>query len=345
MPTYATVTRLWTGREWRSPALIAIDDTGIRPAAEERETAAPAGHLDLTLLPPLTDAHLHIGLTDLSERGAGVLARVLDLGWTPAELATMIRVCEDRWPGVEVLFAGAFLTAPGGYPTDREWAPPGSAAEVGSVEDAVRVVDLLAGTGAAVVKVTLNIDAGPVLPDETLQAIVTTAHGRGLRVVAHVEGEGQAVRALRAGVDAFAHTPWTQRLSDDDIVAMATSMTWISSLDMHGRGSYGDGYTTALENLTRFAAAGGNVVYGTDLGNAITRTDLNPREIDGLIDSGVTGARLLNALTASGLLPAWSRTASVLLAPTPHPPGPDEIIDHLGSSRPVGPAQLSEYLA
>ncbi|MEV0085507.1 hypothetical protein [Saccharopolyspora sp. NPDC050642] len=38
----------------------------------------------------------------------------------------------------QVRAVGAFLTAPGGYPSDRPWAPPGSFREVRSV---VEVLD------------------------------------------------------------------------------------------------------------------------------------------------------------------------------------------------------------
>jgi hypothetical protein len=343
MSDYVTVSWLWTGRDWAADVLLAMDDAGIRPAPPEVSPARTAGRLDLIVLPPLTDAHVHIGLSDFSHRGGGALARVLDLGWIPAELSTMVPVAAARWPGTEVLFAGAFLTAVGGYPARREWAPPGSTAELASAPEAARAVELHADIGATVIKVTLNIDAGPVLADDVLAAVVEAAHARRLPVVAHVEGEGQALRALRAGVDAFAHTPWTERLSDGDIAAMAASMTWISTLDMHGRGAYDDGYGRALDNLTRFAAAGGAVVYGTDLGNAIATTELNVRELDGLAAAGVTGARLLQALAATGLLPTWSRTVSVLPG-VPHPPDTQAVIGALPSARPVGPAQLSEYL-
>jgi hypothetical protein len=60
--------------------------------------------------------------------------------------------------------------------------------------------------------VALNTEAGPSLTDAELVAVCETAHQRGLRVVAHVQGEGTTERALGAGVDELAHTPWTERL-------------------------------------------------------------------------------------------------------------------------------------
>ena len=44
-------------------------------------------------------------------------------------------------------------------------------------------------------------------------------------------------------------------------------MRIVSTLDIHGWGSDTPEIRTALDNLSRFHAAGGRVVYGTDLGN------------------------------------------------------------------------------
>src|SRR5690606_38197365 len=102
--------------------------------------------------------------------------------------------------------------------------------------------------------------------------------------------------------------------TDAESGSMAGRVGWISTLDMHGRGDYGDDYARALENVQRFAARGGAVVYGTDLGNAIDTADLNAREVAALQEAGIRSERLLAALTADGLLPRWSRTATLLPA-------------------------------
>ena len=328
MSTLARVARLWTGTEWVNDALMAIDDSGIRPA----RAGVAAGHLDGTVLPPLTDAHVHLGL---ASPGGGVLARVLDLGWHAGLLSTL-----DSWPTTEVVWAGPFLTAPGGYPSTRPWAPDGSVRELSSASAAAEVIDELHRIGVAVIKVTLNSNAGPVLTEEVLRAVVTTAHGHGLQVVAHVEGHGEPQRAAVAGVDCFAHAPWTHLL-DDDLRPMVGRVSWISTLDMHGRGRYGEDYETALDNVRRFAALGGTVIYGTDLGNAITTTDLNLREVAALRSAGITGEGLLRALTGTGLLPTWSRTATLL------PADVDEAhaaVEALPSSVPVNASTIKERL-
>jgi imidazolonepropionase-like amidohydrolase len=342
---FARATRLWRGQRWMPDALLAFDHDGIWLASESDAAGREIGVLAANVLPPLTDAHVHLGLSDFAERGGGVLARVLDLGWDPPALESLAASHRQT----EVAFAGRFLTAPGGYPSTRAWAPEGSVTQVADETEAVRAIDDAHGLGACVVKVALNADAGPVFPDDVLRTIVDRAHDLDLRVVAHVEGAGQPQRAALAGVDAFAHAPWTHRLTDGELTAMAGGVRWISTLDMHGRGHYGDDYATALDNLTRFAALGGTVVYGTDLGNDMSRTDLNPREVAALRDAGLDAVALIAAMTASGLLPSLSGSgrdrapATVTLLPE-EVVHPEDMVDVLPESRPVHATALKELL-
>jgi imidazolonepropionase-like amidohydrolase len=244
-----------------------------------------------TVLPGFLDAHVHLALVDPAELLAGGIARVLDLGgWAPPPDAT------SAYP--EVAFARQFLTAPGGYPGRQKWAPAGSVHEVANATDAATAVDAQLDAGASVVKVALNAEAGPVLSAEVLRTIVTRAHERGAPVAAHAEGVGQAVRAFSAGVDVLAHTPFSERLVDELVDAMAERMTWISTLDIHGWGTYDDDFARASDNLRRFHARGGRVLYGTDLGNGALPLGLNRRELDALLAVGMSPDEILGTLTA-----------------------------------------------
>jgi imidazolonepropionase-like amidohydrolase len=104
------------------------------------------------------------------------------------------------------------------------------------------------------------------------------AHERGLPVTAHVQGHGQAERAVGAGIDEFAHTPWTERLSDLLLVSAARSMRIVSTLDIFSFGDVTPDLRTACDNLVRFREAGGTVVYGTDLGNGAIPAGIHVRE-------------------------------------------------------------------
>ncbi|MFJ2520333.1 hypothetical protein ACIOWF_15290 [Cellulosimicrobium cellulans] len=295
-----------------------------------------------TWLPPFVDAHVHLGLVDPVAVRRGGIAVVHDLGWVPDVART--------WPGrpgfPEVAFAGAFLTAPGGYPSDRSWAPPGSVEEVGSPEAAVAAVERQVAAGASFVKIALHSDAGPVPDDVTLAALVGHAHALGRDVVAHVEGRGMAARAFEAGVDRLAHAPFSERLPDDLLAAMASPrpssgprserrpraehdparrrtrpdgrqgpdhdpqvvlggsrVSWVSTLDVHGWGRPSAEQDVAIDNVRRFVALGGTVVYGTDLGNGPLPPGVNARELRALAAAGLDAHALLGAVTHDGDAP------------------------------------------
>ncbi|KQZ24286.1 hypothetical protein [Microbacterium sp. Root553] len=193
---------------------------------------------------------------------------------------------------VAIDFAGAFLTPVGGYPSDRNWAPAGSFREFADAETAHAAVAEMADAGASFIKVASNADAGPVFADDLFRAIVETSSGRGLPVVAHAQGSGEAQRVARLGATRQAHAPFTERLDDSEIAAQAASVAWISTLSIHD----GDTLATAVDNVRRFHAACGAVLYGTDMGNGPTPVGLNPAELDALRDAGIDGDDLLRSL-------------------------------------------------
>jgi hypothetical protein len=265
-----------------------------------------------TQLPLLGDAHVHLGLTDPTLLLAGGIGRVQELGWVPDIAAGWRSAALDSaalgthaYP--EISIAGAFLAAPGGYPSGREWAPAGAVREVlpfgeAGASDAQAAVAEQRAVGASVIKVTLNSTAGPVHDDATLHAIVAAAHATGLYVVAHVEGVGQAARAIAARIDVLAHTPFSERL--DDLLleqASAQSQAWISTLDIHGYGEPDAQQTASLaiatDNLRRFLALGGDVIYGTDLGNGKLPVGVNAREVRALLGVGMSVDDVIVAMT------------------------------------------------
>lgn len=231
-----------------------------------------------------TDFHVHLELVDPALVAAGGLARVYDLGSSRA-----IEV-----PGVEVIRAGRMLTAPGGYPSDRPWAASGLFREVAKGEADAAVREQVA-SGAALIKIALNADAGPVWDDDVLAEVVGAAHSAGVRVVAHVEGGGQAARATAAGVDAFAHSPFSERLGDALIRHLATGVTWISTLRIH----QGADRERALDNVRRFHAAGGRILYGTDMGNGPASGGVEQDELDALREAGLSDDEVAAAMSGA----------------------------------------------
>jgi hypothetical protein len=192
---------------------------------------APRRRISGAVLPGLCDAHVHSALVHLPTVRAGGISSVWDLGGVPAKVAAL---AARGAPAVR--FAGPFLIAPGGYPSDRAWAPAGSCREVHSATDAATAVGEAHAAGATLIKVTAHA-GGPMLDAATLAALVEAAHGPGLPVVVHAEGPGTVAAALGAGADLLAHTPWTEDLDEGLIRESAARMTWISTLDIHGWGS------------------------------------------------------------------------------------------------------------
>lgn len=303
-PLIARVARARIAGQWVTDALVELSETGMRLVPEGDAPATIRTRIDGVLMPPITDAHVHLGLTDAARRAPTALGRVLDLGWAPDALGGVADAARAAHRGLDVRFAGPFHAAAGGYPSDRAWAPPGAVVGLTEPSDAARSVRARADAGASAIKVTLNADAGPVLDHALLVALARAAHDAGLPLVAHAQGDGMVERALAAGVDVLAHTPWTERQSDASIRAAAASQIWISTLAMHGRDGDAAALERATDNLARFAAAGGAVAYGTDLGNGSDRFDLDPAEVAALRRAGIDGTALVDALLAESLLPA-----------------------------------------
>ncbi|MET0303593.1 MAG: hypothetical protein ABW040_06050 [Microbacteriaceae bacterium] len=269
-------------------------------------------------LPAFVDHHAHLHLIDDRALTAGGIAGVLDLGGDPVALARLPRRAVPRRA-----YAGAFLTVPGGYPSGRSWAPDAVVREVsdpslhpGVAGGAATAVDEQASFGASVIKVALNSAAGPVFDAETLAAVVTAARERGLPVVAHTEGEGMPRLALRAGADALAHTPFTETVGPRFIAtAVATGQRWISTLDIHRDHPVARAH--AIANLAAFSAAGGTVLYGTDLGNGDLPVGVNSRELAALHDAGLPGPAIVAALTDPWPLAPGSGAIATFVPGTP----------------------------
>lgn len=266
------------------------------PEAEQRLD------VDGFLMPAVADRHVHIGLADPASVLLRGVTAVRDLAWPPDVIFPLADASElPTYTGPLIRAVGPMLTATGGYPTKDRWAPPGTGLELLGVEDARRAVETLAGRGAAAVKVSLNADAGPTPSDAELAAICETAREQRLPVVAHVEGRGQVERALGAGVNEIAHTPWTEALSDGTVEALAKRTRIVSTLDIHAFGGETLEVRTAIDNLRRFHAAGGLVLYGTDLGNGPIPPGIDLTEVLLLREAGLETEPILQAMARGPL--------------------------------------------
>ena len=301
-----------------------------------------------TMLPPLVDHHVHLMIVGVDAIADGNLAGAVDLG-SPLDLVSAGRR-RDGFPRID--YAGNFLTARGGYPVGRPWAPADCVRELdaerddsraslpGAAETAVREQHAF---GASVIKVALNADAGPVFDRATLAAVVAAARELDLPVVAHVEGDGMTALAVEAGVDVLAHTPFTEPVDDALIArAVAAGQRWISTLFVTGYGSPTPQRERAVDNLRRFRAAGGRVLYGTDLGNGEQPFGLNPAELELLVEAGLGASDLIATVTDPW--PRRTRAEGIAtFVPGPPPAVIDDLPDWMATAR-VVPSEDLETL-
>lgn len=311
----------WDGTgSTKRPASVAIEGeeiTYVGPRADAPE--AVETRRVAFLLPGFRDEHVHVGLSDPRRILAGGVTRVRDLAWPLEEIVALAeRSASPSFAGPKIEFCGPMLTAPGGYPTDRAWAPPGTGLEVSGAGDARRAAERILAAGAVALKVALNADAPPVLGDRELAAICAVARREGHRVIAHAEGRGQVERALDAGVDELAHAPWTEPLGTAVVGELARRCRIVSTLEMHRACGDLEALEVAVANLAAFHAAGGRIAYGTDLGNGPQAAGISVAELGHLAGAGLSDEELLRACVGSPLSPGL-RADLVGLA---HDPGP-----------------------
>lgn len=302
MSTLIHAAAAWTGGpELDKDAVVLVTKHRIvwYPPAALVPEAVTRVRLDAVVLPGLVDHHAHTEQIELGPVLVGGISGVRDLGGEPATVFPLARRSRTADDIPRVAPAGPILTAPGGYPSDRPWARPGTYRFVRHPDEAAPIVAGLVADGAVVIKVALHNGVGADLGDSELKAIVHAARLHGLEVIAHAEGAGEPERALDAGVAELAHTPWTHRLSAAVVAACAASMTWTSTLDIHGWGRPTMELNTASDNLRRFRAAGGQIRYGTDLGNGPLPLGVNQRELRALGEAGFPPAGILRAIATS----------------------------------------------
>jgi hypothetical protein len=292
----------WLGSSFRGRSVFEVRDSLLHPAAAD---AVPDLLVPGTLFPRLTDHHVHLGLIDPTTLMPGGITHVIDLGGDPAQTGRLRDASREPPASVgpvlpAIHIAGAFLTCVGGYPKGRAWAPDAAVVELEHPHDAETAVGMQAAHGASVIKVTLNSAVGRVPSPELLAAIVTAARAEGIPVAAHVEGEGMTSRALDAGVNVLAHTPFTERLDADVVSRLSRARTAIvSTLDIHGRGEPTARFAVASHNLRQLAAAGARVLYGTDLGNGELPVGVNERELTALAEAGLERDALVASIAGT----------------------------------------------
>ena len=305
-----------TGAPPLEDAVVVLDSGQVRAAGVAAAVPNGAVVVDLrgaTVTPGVVDAHVHLAFADPARVVRGGVTAVRDLGWPPDRLAPLVRA---GWSaGLLVHAVGPILAAPGGYPSRAAWAPAGTSREVTGVDDAVRAVDEVVALGGCAVKVGLDDRRGPLPGPDVLAAVVERAEEWGRLVTAHVGSADALAAALDAGIGELAHVPFAATAVPDDLVQRAVGAGVRLLPTLHCRDADPVAERQAATGfLRRWVGLGGEVAYGTDLGNACTSPGADGRELALLVAAGMTPAEVVVAATsrAADAIGAWEVTGRVV---------------------------------
>jgi imidazolonepropionase-like amidohydrolase len=282
-----TASLLFDGKRFISPGAVLIRGREIVRVGTEPIGARRTIDLgDATILPGFIDLHSYTAAADLLEAGVTtvrILGAPLDAFST--QQAALMRVGTS----------GPILTAPGGYPISI--GLPEIALPVRGEKRARAAVRRLARRDVDLVKLALDPTNGwPMLSAAEVRAIVAEAHRRGLRVTAHAFGPAAVERALFAGVDELSNVP-CGGIPDGLLRGLvARDVEVIGALD--ALTSFHASCADPVADARRFAALGGELLYGTFLGAPGIAVGINVEELRLLRAAGLTTAAVLAAATA-----------------------------------------------
>jgi imidazolonepropionase-like amidohydrolase len=278
--------------------------SGISIPLEARVIDAQEG----TILPGFINAHVHQGYdgSNLEGWAQGGVTTVRDMGssrFRQAQFAVRDeRRAEPKY--ARLVAVGPFVSVPGGYP-EVPWGA--QALTVTSPSDARQKTAQLIDDGAQVIKIMMESGRTfgrsiPVLSDEEASAIVDVAHSRGIPVTAHAMDLSDLIRSIEAGADDIAHMIW-DKLTDSVIARMVEQDTyWVPTLELYRYVSADarNGWDqSAIDNLTRFVAAGGKVALGTDFAGYDADFELGMPmvEIEAMYEAGMSPMHIIVAAT------------------------------------------------
>ena len=284
------------------PVATTIDCTGLTIAAGfwnshvhffERKWADAANIPAPELAAQLRDTFTRYGFTS-----------VFDLS-SPWENTRRIRdrIESGEVAGPRIRSTGEGLVPPGTVPSEQVLHAMGvmntPLPEITDAAQAGAAARMLLDAGVDGIKLFASTPRGVPLPAGALEAAVDQAHRAGKPVFVHPNSAADVVAALRAGVDVIAHT--TPRSGMWDVAANGAALTptlnlWKFFL-RHDRASVQTQMLdTAVEQLRAWIAAGGAILFGTDLG----AVDADPsNEYQLLCDAGMGFAEMLASLTTS----------------------------------------------
>jgi imidazolonepropionase-like amidohydrolase len=323
-----TTLQHWTSVRFADGLITECSDAS---AAHEGDEVIDAG--GGTLLPGLIDTHVHLAPGALAQSLTFGVTTVLDMFSKPDIVASAKEQARSRMDVADVRSSGVGATAPDGHPS-LMYAPFPT---VTAADQAEQFVAERIAAGSDYLKIFSGVGGmWPSLDSETITALVTAAHARGLIVVAHVSSTAGVEEVVSAGVDVVAHAPANAeldtalvgRMAEAGIVVGPTLATientlgepggaavvgdprlaevlgdaWVRRLTSVSSGWSGretPPYSRAEDNVRRLADAGVALLAGTDAPNPGTVFGASlHRELELLVRCGMSPAQALTAATA-----------------------------------------------
>lgn len=128
-----------------------------------------------------------------------------------------------------------------------------------------------------------------------LRALVREAHEQNLRVTVHVEDGALPVkRALAVGIDEFAHMPCRGQSPALIRQIAEAGVPVVATLDVQHSSWCEDN----MRNARIFVAAGGKLLYGSDMGNPGIPAGIDVEELELMEEAGLSLEAVLRAATA-----------------------------------------------
>jgi len=287
---------------------------------------------DLTLLPGIFDAHEHFAgdggkngvwaMADdsrevLLAKGAANARRALMTGQTSARdvgspngvsITLAQQVASGSITGPRITAAGSWIQAP------TTWPYP-FVTMIQNKAEMRNVISQQIAQGAGLIKVGstgTNEDGSDyaTLGPEIAMMVVEMAHAAGLKAAAHSVGIAGTKEVVKAGIDSIEHgffidEETSQLMAEKGTVLVPTMSTWDNRLQH----AVSWGLTrdeirasemrreASIASFKRCLAAGVKVAAGTDAGGCPVRHGTLVREMEVMIEAGLTNMQAIEAAT------------------------------------------------